>query len=152
MSLESDNTREDDPEAMHPHHVLVVGGGAIGWGAASHFADRVDEVTFVGDVSDMKREESVVSFHPRTPTTAADIRTVRDTIGDVDVVVAVGEDSRSLFLAYLCKREFMPTLTLAVLNDTRRQDAFEGIGVEPVLLSELLADRVSNYLHEISGS
>lgn len=131
----------DNPSTRQ--HVLVVGGGRFGLATAEQLAGQFDEVSFAGDVDHVDDEQVPVRIVSRLPASVGDVRSMRDDLGEVDAVLTLGRDHQSLWAAHIFKRELVPAVTGATLEDPRLESTFSATGVEPILLSELLADHLS---------
>jgi len=134
----------DGSKSSSRHHVLVVGGGRFGLATAEGLASQFDEVSFVGEVDRVDDEGTTVRIVSRLPASVGDVRAMRDDLGEIDVVFALGRDHQSLWSAHIFQRELVPDVTGATLEDPRLESTFTATGVEPILLSELLADHLSN--------
>lgn len=134
----------EDSSGSTDQHVLVVGGGRFGLATAEQLARQFDEVSFAGDVdTGADDEETPVRIVSRLPASVGDVRSMRDDLGEVDAVLTLGRDHQSLWAAHIFKRELVPAVTGATLEDPRLESTFSATGVEPILLSELLADHLS---------
>lgn len=129
--------------------VLVVGGGTTGRGIAENLAASDAAVTFVdGSATDEPASGATdgVQTLAHRVVDAAGIRAIHDAVGDVDAVVAAGPDSHALLVGHLARRELDPSAVVAIVDDPWHRCAFDGLDLETVVTTEVLARRVQERL------
>jgi Trk K+ transport system NAD-binding subunit len=117
---------------------LVVGGGRLGWGVATALSDHARSVAFV-DEDAIEATDAGVDVISRRVQDAGSFRDVLASVGDVGAVVAVGPDSEALLVAHLARLELEEASVFALVDDPERQRAFDGLEVESISTSTLLA-------------
>jgi Trk K+ transport system NAD-binding subunit len=139
---------EDEPQSAGSTNLVVLGGGSRARGLAESLAVSVGPVTMVGDDEGPERTDGEFDRLDHPINQASDVNAIGDSVGPVDVVVAVGTDSEALLAGYLARRELDPNVVIATVDDPDRQAAFSATGVEPLDVSALLADRIRSRLAE----
>lgn len=136
-----------DGETERPGRVttLVVGGGRPGLALAVELADGDRSVTFVGEDAGDGADETIQVL-PRRVSDAGSLRDVLDVVDDVAAVIAVGTDSEALLVAHLARLELDDVPIVALVDEPWRRCAFDGIEVEALSTSTLLADSVRDRL------
>lgn len=127
---------------------LVVGGGPTGRGMADTLAGTGRSVAFVDEDAVDHGEDEVEVLSERV-TDPPSFQAVLDEVGEVGSVVVVGPDSEALLVTLLAQRQLRSVPIVAVVDDPRRQCAFEALGVESLDLAALLATAVREELSEV---
>lgn len=123
-----------------PTHVLVIGGTRLSL-AVAEYLTRTGSVTYASGNQPSGGVDGVDAID-RDIATATDVRALASEVADVDLVVAVGSDSRALLTGRLIRQQLEPRTVVAGIFDPANAAAFEGTGVETVDIPRLLADEI----------
>lgn len=149
MIRESNAASQAGPIQDAQSHVLVISDHRLGFATAERLDGTHDSVLYAGEYSCADSEnEPAIPVISASPENIADVRRIREHVGAVDVIVVIGEDTRSLFIAHLCQLVFDPDAVLATLSDPERRPAFLEAGVQFIELPDLYATHIDSHVQE----